>query len=263
MANRRMFARTITGSGRFLRLSHLAMLLYFALGMEADDDGFAEAFGQLQMVRIPEEYLKELEEKGFVTVLDWEDLVVHIDGWNENNQIRRDRYTPSRYLEKYPQYAPEKSEPAPEQQSPVQEPEQREVQNEDTLLVDQRLTQYSIGKVSIGKDSIVQDSEEEIRKEKNNLIQNNINQDKKGKARASDSEAAPAQSTHSSESERNNQEKPGYTPVSSKNSQEIDDFHSDFHNAAELEQEFNKKRQKSMDLLMNSKYFSNSGADSP
>ena len=44
MANRRMFSRSITGSGRFLRLSAQARALYYDLGMEADDDGFAEAY---------------------------------------------------------------------------------------------------------------------------------------------------------------------------------------------------------------------------
>ena len=44
MANRRMFSRSITGSGRFLRLSPQARALYYDLGMEADDDGFADGF---------------------------------------------------------------------------------------------------------------------------------------------------------------------------------------------------------------------------
>ena len=52
MANRRMFARSVTSSGRFLRMSAQARLLYYDLGMEADDDGFAEGFGRLRALLI-------------------------------------------------------------------------------------------------------------------------------------------------------------------------------------------------------------------
>ena len=64
MANRRMFARSVTGSGRFLRMSAQARLLYYDLGMEADDDGFAEGFGRLAITGSTEEHLKELERQG-------------------------------------------------------------------------------------------------------------------------------------------------------------------------------------------------------
>ena len=83
MANRRMFSRGITSSGRFLRLSCQARALYYDLGMEADDDGFAEAFTRLSATGAQEKQLLELEEKGFITILDPEDLVIHINGWRK------------------------------------------------------------------------------------------------------------------------------------------------------------------------------------
>ena len=95
MANRRMFARSVTSSGRFLRMSPQARLLYYDLGMEADDDGFAEGFARLAATRAEEEHLFELEQRGFITIPDRENLVVHITDWEVNNQIRKDRYTPS------------------------------------------------------------------------------------------------------------------------------------------------------------------------
>ncbi|MDY4755389.1 MAG: hypothetical protein SO355_08670, partial [Candidatus Faecousia sp.] len=176
MANRRMFSRSITGSGRFLRLSAQARALYYDLGMEADDDGFAEAYVRMLATGSTEETLMELSDKGFITILDWDDLVVHINGWQENNLIRKDRYTPSRYLTQFPQLGAEvtveepveKSEPAPpvpqpeevqaesiteEPEEVTEAPETRETicQPDGCFLGDSRLTQ-----VSLGKDSLIQ-----------------------------------------------------------------------------------------------------------
>ena len=228
MANRRMFSRSITGSGRFLRLSAQARALYYDLGMEADDDGFAEAYVRMLATGSTEETLMELSDKGFITILDWDDLVVHINGWQENNLIRKDRYTPSRYLMQFPQLGAEvteeptveKSEPAPpvpqpeevQAESIVEEPEEvteapetRETicQPDGCFLGDSRLTQ-----VSLGKDS---------------LIQVNIAQDRL---------------------------KTGETPALARKL-----IPTDSEIAAQLETEFNKKRQNAMNMLLKSKYF--------
>ena len=234
MANRRMFSRSITGSGRFLRLSAQARALYYDLGMEADDDGFAEAYVRMLATGSTEETLMELSDKGFITILDWDDLVVHINGWQENNLIRKDRYTPSRYLMQFPQLGAEvteeptveKSEPAPPVPQPEQEvqaesmaeepevvteaPETRETicQPDGCFLGDSRLTQ-----VSLGKDS---------------LIQVNIAQDRL---------------------------KTGETPALARKL-----IPTDSEIAAQLETEFNKKRQNAMDMLLKSKYFGYSRA---
>lgn len=233
MANRRMFSRSITGSGRFLRLSAQARALYYDLGMEADDDGFAEAYVRMLATGSTEETLMELSDKGFITILDWDDLVVHINGWQENNLIRKDRYTPSRYLMQFPQLGAEvteeptveKSEPAPPVPQPeeiqaesmaeepeviTEAPETRETicQPDGCFLGDSRLTQ-----VSLGKDS---------------LIQVNIAQDR-----------------------LKTQETPAHARKLIPTDSEI---------AAQLETEFNKKRQNAMDMLLKSKYFGYSRA---
>ena len=129
MAERRMFAKSIIGSARFLRMPPSSRLLYYDLGMYADDDGVVEAFSVMRQTSATEDDLRVLVSKGFVTVLN-EDLVTLIEDWNTNNFIRNDRYHPSIY--------------------------------KDLVLRltagiptdNQRDTEVSIGKVSIGKDSI-------------------------------------------------------------------------------------------------------------
>lgn len=98
MAERRMFAKSIIGSARFLRMPSTSRLLYYDLGMQADDDGIVEAFSVMRATGATEDDLRVLASKGFVTVLN-EDLVTYIADWNTNNQIRRDRYHRSIYAD--------------------------------------------------------------------------------------------------------------------------------------------------------------------
>lgn len=96
MAERRMFAKSIIGSARFLRMPPTSRLLYYDLGMYADDDGVVEAFSVMRQTGATEDDLRVLVTKGFVNVLN-EDLVSLITDWNTNNFIRSDRYHPSIY----------------------------------------------------------------------------------------------------------------------------------------------------------------------
>lgn len=77
MAERRMFARSVIGSARFLRMPATSRLLYYDLGMEADDDGCVEAFGVMRKTGATEDDLRVLASKGFVRVLN-EDFVSYI-----------------------------------------------------------------------------------------------------------------------------------------------------------------------------------------
>ena len=124
MANRRMFSRTVTGSGRFLRLGAQTRALYFDLGMEADDDGFVEAYARMLSTGSKTRNLKELLEAGFLEMVDEKNLVVHITDWEENNVIRKDRYTPSVYRKRLAQQteAP-KDDPQPEPEQPELAPQ--------------------------------------------------------------------------------------------------------------------------------------------
>lgn len=142
MAERRMFAKAIVNSARFLTMPPSSRLLYYDLGMSADDDGIVEAFTVLRMTGAAEDDLKLLITKGFITLLN-DELVCHIADWSLNNQIRKDRYKPSIYQDLL--------------SAPV---------NDNQRLTDgqpngnQRSTQYSIGKSSAGESSLVEDSGE-------------------------------------------------------------------------------------------------------
>lgn len=96
MAERRMFAKSVVESSKFMKLSAHAKLLYFNLGMDADDDGYADAITTLQKNRTNKKYLNDLENAGLIQFIT-DDPVVKIVDWTTNNQIRRDRYHPSRY----------------------------------------------------------------------------------------------------------------------------------------------------------------------
>lgn len=96
MAERRMFSKTIIASARFLRMPPSSRLLYYDLGMYADDDGVVEAFSVMRQTGATEDDLRVLVSKGFVTILN-DDLVTYIMDWNINNSIRKDRYHSSIY----------------------------------------------------------------------------------------------------------------------------------------------------------------------
>ena len=133
MAQRRMFNKSVTNSSLFLKMPISSRLLYYDLGMNADDDGFVEHFMVLRMTGATQQDLGVLQANGLVKIFD--DNVLWIKDWKENNYIRNDRYTPSKYLAIY---------------------------NVETLGI----PMVDTGKVSIGKYSI-DNNKKENTKEKN------------------------------------------------------------------------------------------------
>ncbi len=99
MAQRRMFNKSITNSSKFLKMPMSSRLLYYDLGMNADDDGFVEHFMVLRMTGATQQDLGVLEINGLVKVFD--ENVLWIKDWKENNYIRNDRYVASKYLSVY------------------------------------------------------------------------------------------------------------------------------------------------------------------
>ena len=93
-----MFARSIVESARFLKLPATSQLLYFHLGMNADDDGVMETYSIINLVKANEDDLRVLYAKGFVKILN-EDLVTYISDWREQNKIRPDRKKDSIYAD--------------------------------------------------------------------------------------------------------------------------------------------------------------------
>src|SRR3990167_9268741 len=96
---KRMFSTKITSSSQFLMMAQSAQNLYFHLGMNADDDGFVEHFTIMRMTESKPDDLNVLQVRKFVKVFD--DRVLIIRDWKINNNIRSDRYTPSKYLQIY------------------------------------------------------------------------------------------------------------------------------------------------------------------
>lgn len=91
MAQRRMFSRAVVFSDKFCEMSEKARLLYFFLGMEADDDGFVGNPKSIaRMNGIDLVAIEELAAAGFILCFDGG--VVAIRHWRLNNQIRHDRY---------------------------------------------------------------------------------------------------------------------------------------------------------------------------
>ena len=99
MAQRRMFNKSITNSSKFLKMPMSSRLLYYDLGMNADDDGFVEHFMVLRMTGASQQDLGVLEINGLVKIFD--ENVLWIKDWKENNYVRTDRYIPSKYLSVY------------------------------------------------------------------------------------------------------------------------------------------------------------------
>lgn len=98
MAERRMFAKTIIDSDAFIEMPTSTRLLYFDLGMRADDDGFINSPKKIiKMTGASEDDLKILITKNFV--IPFETGVVVIKHWRINNYIQKDRYKPTVYRE--------------------------------------------------------------------------------------------------------------------------------------------------------------------
>lgn len=100
MAKKRMFSIDIVGSDAFLDLPYSAQCLYFQLGMRADDDGFVGNPKTIQRIAgTKANDLELLVKKRFL--LQFPSGVVVIKHWKINNQIQKDRYTPTVYTEEY------------------------------------------------------------------------------------------------------------------------------------------------------------------
>ena len=145
MASRRMFSLRLINSTKFLKMPLSSQLLYFHLGMRADDDGVVEAFPVMRTVGCNEDDLRVLVAKGFAKVLN-EDLITYITDWNENNKIRPDRKQDSLYKDLLLKIIPNVG----------QLPDK--CQADDGHLSDICQQNDRIGKVRLGKDSIGQDS---------------------------------------------------------------------------------------------------------
>ena len=98
MANRRMLSLDIVDTDKFLEMPATTQLLYFHLGMRADDDGFVSSPKKIaKMMRCNDDDLKLLIAKAYLIPFD--NGVVVISDWNVNNWIRPDRKHETRFFQ--------------------------------------------------------------------------------------------------------------------------------------------------------------------
>lgn len=161
MAERRMFAKSITNSDAFLDLPATAQNLYFHLNMNADDDGFVnKPKSIMRMIGSHEGDMKALIEKSFVILFD--SGVIVIKHWRMNNYLRNDRHHSTNYQEEFNSLSI-KENGTYTLGIPT-----------DNQVVDNGYTEVRLGKVSKGKSNL----KENILKEKTEpCIQQNSEED--------------------------------------------------------------------------------------
>lgn len=94
MAIKRMFSLSVVDTDTFLEMPVSARLLYYELGMRADDDGFVDNCKKILLFTgLKEDDLKILIAKQFV--VPFESGVIVIKHWKVNNYLQNDRIKPT------------------------------------------------------------------------------------------------------------------------------------------------------------------------
>lgn len=147
-----MFSKEITTSDLFVEMPSSSRLLYFDLGMEADDEGF---IGNARMLSraygASSDDLKLLATKGFIIMFP--NGVTVVKDWNLNNKLRKDRIKPTIYTnEKELLSLDDKgSYQLDNQMATISQPNDNQMS-----------AQYRLGKDRLGKDSIVYTPEKNV-----------------------------------------------------------------------------------------------------
>ena len=178
MAQRRMFSKEITTSDLFVDMPASTQLLYFHLGMEADDEGF---IGNARMLGraygASNDDLRLLQAKGFIIV--FESGVTVVKDWNVNNKLRKDRFRPTIYQDEknlltimetgtyeIRHLLQESQQRSVSQKSAAPTVDGTGIPNDNQMTTkrqpngNQMATQYRIGEERRGKDRIEEDSED-------------------------------------------------------------------------------------------------------
>lgn len=145
MAERRMFAKTIIDSDAFLDMPTSARLLYYDLGMRADDDGFVNSPKKIiRMTGASDDDLSVLIAKKFI--IPFENGIVVIKHWRIHNYIRKDTYNETAYKEEKAMLILDENK------------SYKLIESERIQSVDEPSTQVRLGEVSIGKDRLELDN---------------------------------------------------------------------------------------------------------
>ena len=98
MAQKRMFSLSVVDTDNFLEMPVSARLLYYELGMRADDDGFVDNWKKIMLFTgLKDDDLKLLIAKQFI--IPFESGVIVIKHWRMNNYLQKDRTKPTIYQE--------------------------------------------------------------------------------------------------------------------------------------------------------------------
>ena len=169
MAVRRCFSKKIVRSDDFLDLPATTQLLYFHLGMEADDRGYVN--NARSVIKICGSSVGDLEmliAKKFILIR--QDKLVLIKGWRINNTIQPTRITESNYVDdlKTLFFDENMSYTEHETNTPVLSCQQ---------VVDKLSTQYNLIKQNKTKDNNEMNNNAQMRDESNeNNIDTNIDE---------------------------------------------------------------------------------------
>lgn len=102
MAQKRMFSLSVVDTDRFLQMPISARLLYYELGMRADDDGFVDDLQKILLFTgLKNDDVKILIAKQFI--IPFESGVIVIRHWRLNNYLQNDRIKPTIYQEELQQ----------------------------------------------------------------------------------------------------------------------------------------------------------------
>ena len=149
MANKRMFSLNVVDTDKFLEMPISSRLLYYELGMRADDDGFVDNWKKILLFTgLKLDDMKLLITKQFI--IPFESGIIVIKHWRMNNYLQKDRKKQTNYQEELKmleisnggEYFIKKN---------IENKSFPEIciQNDNNMY-----TQYSIDKYSIDKNSI-------------------------------------------------------------------------------------------------------------
>ena len=156
MARKRMFSLLVVDTDEFLDMPSSTQSLYYHLGMRADDDGFVSSPKKIvKLVNCSNDDLKLLIAKGFIIPFD--SGIIAIRHWKLNNDLKKDRYTPTIYLKEKSTLKVNKNKVYSIDGNNL---DTKWIQNGNKLD-----TQYSIDKNSIDKNSIDKNSIDKNSKE--------------------------------------------------------------------------------------------------
>ena len=180
MAERRMFAKTIIDSDAFLDMPITARLLYYDLGMRADDDGFVNAPKKIMRITgASQDDMSILIAKKYI--IPFENGIVVIKHWRIHNYIRKDTYTETAYTDQKRELMLDakgaytlNQEDGIKYLCDVTSPSRSRDESVEGSSTQVRLGKDSIEKDSIEKDSIEKEKKKEKRKKKSEMTIDDI-----------------------------------------------------------------------------------------